>query len=92
MRLKHKINNDPQRPWQRLDILRVFTSKSKAENVNAALEHITSPLIAVFDADHWPEPQCFDIASRIMRSDPACTTIQGKVRACMTIVPPGLND
>ena len=74
------VTNDPESPLLSLEVMRVMTSKSKAENVNAALDRIHTPIIAVFDADHWPEPHCFDYANRIMQHDPKVTTIQGKVR------------
>jgi cellulose synthase/poly-beta-1,6-N-acetylglucosamine synthase-like glycosyltransferase len=42
--------------------LAVAGSASKAENVNAALAVATGEIIAVFDADHHPEPGCFERA------------------------------
>jgi cellulose synthase/poly-beta-1,6-N-acetylglucosamine synthase-like glycosyltransferase len=44
--------------------LRVHGSKSKAENVNFALKFATGSMIAVFDADHQPAPDCLARASR----------------------------
>ena len=43
----------------RLLLLRVEGSRSKAENVNAALGAATGEIVAVFDADHLPAPDCF---------------------------------
>ena len=49
---------------RRLCLLRVAGSRSKAENVNAALEIATGEVVAVYDADHLPEPACFRKAWR----------------------------
>ncbi len=43
----------------RLLLLHVSDSKSKAENVNVALEAATGEIVAVFDADHLPASGCF---------------------------------
>jgi cellulose synthase/poly-beta-1,6-N-acetylglucosamine synthase-like glycosyltransferase len=47
---------------RRLVPLKVEGSKSKAENVNAALRIANGEVIAIFDADHLPEPDCFERA------------------------------
>ena len=47
-----------------LVVLRVPTSSSKAENVNAALAVATGDIIAIFDADHHSQPGGFERASR----------------------------
>jgi DNA-binding response OmpR family regulator/cellulose synthase/poly-beta-1,6-N-acetylglucosamine synthase-like glycosyltransferase len=39
--------------------LRVETSTSKAQNVNAALAHANGEFVGVFDADHQPQPDSF---------------------------------
>jgi cellulose synthase/poly-beta-1,6-N-acetylglucosamine synthase-like glycosyltransferase/DNA-binding response OmpR family regulator len=39
--------------------LKVEGSTSKAQNVNAALSHVTGEFTAVFDADHQPDPDSF---------------------------------
>jgi cellulose synthase/poly-beta-1,6-N-acetylglucosamine synthase-like glycosyltransferase len=39
--------------------MRVMTSTSKAQNVNAALPYVTGKFTAVFDADHQPDPESF---------------------------------
>jgi cellulose synthase/poly-beta-1,6-N-acetylglucosamine synthase-like glycosyltransferase len=44
--------------------LRVVASTSKAQNVNAALPYATGEFIAVFDADHQPDPDSFRRAWR----------------------------
>ncbi|MES2980436.1 MAG: glycosyltransferase [Pseudomonadota bacterium] len=44
--------------------MRVGTSTSKAQNVNAALPYTTGEFIAVFDADHQPDPESFRRAWR----------------------------
>src|SRR5262249_41383350 len=47
----------------RLSIMRVRGSRSKAQNLNAALRHVTTDMVAVFDADHHPEPDALGRAS-----------------------------
>lgn len=42
-----------------LELLKVYHSKSKAENVNAALRYAEGEFVGVFDADHNPEPKSF---------------------------------
>jgi cellulose synthase/poly-beta-1,6-N-acetylglucosamine synthase-like glycosyltransferase/GGDEF domain-containing protein len=44
--------------------MRVTTSTSKAQNVNAALAYATGEFTAVFDADHQPDPDSFRRAWR----------------------------
>ena len=48
----------------RLQLLRVETSTSKAQNVNAALAHVRGEFVGVFDADHHPEQGSFSRAWR----------------------------
>lgn len=48
----------------RLRLLRVEGSRTKAENINAALPHLKGTYTAIFDADHRPEPLCFRKALR----------------------------
>jgi cellulose synthase/poly-beta-1,6-N-acetylglucosamine synthase-like glycosyltransferase len=43
----------------RLLLLRVETSTSKAQNVNAALAHVRGEFVGLFDADHHPEQGSF---------------------------------
>ena len=44
--------------------LRIKGSTSKAQNVNAALSHITGEFVGMFDADHQPAPHSFRQAWR----------------------------
>lgn len=44
--------------------LRVEGSTSKAQNVNAALAHVTGEFTGVYDADHHPDPHTFKRAWR----------------------------
>jgi PleD family two-component response regulator/cellulose synthase/poly-beta-1,6-N-acetylglucosamine synthase-like glycosyltransferase len=44
--------------------LKVEGSTSKAQNVNAALEHATGRVVGMFDADHHPDPDAFRRAWR----------------------------
>lgn len=60
----------------RLLPLRVSGSKSKAENVNAALGAATGEIVAVYDADHWPAPDCFCRAWR--RLSAGADMVQGR--------------
>lgn len=48
----------------RFTALRVEGSTSKAQNVNAALQHITGEFVGLFDADHHPDPDSFHRAWR----------------------------
>ncbi len=49
---------------ERLTVVRVEGSTSKAQNVNAALAQITGRFVGVFDADHHPDPDSFRRAWR----------------------------
>jgi len=42
---------------RKMRVLRVEQSCSKAENLNAVLPRLTSPYVAVYDADHHPDPE-----------------------------------
>jgi cellulose synthase/poly-beta-1,6-N-acetylglucosamine synthase-like glycosyltransferase/CheY-like chemotaxis protein len=44
--------------------LKVPNSTSKAQNVNAAMSHVTGEFVGMFDADHHPEPGAFRRAWR----------------------------
>lgn len=44
--------------------IRVHTSTSKAQNVNAALSYVSGTFTAIFDADHQPDPDSFRRAWR----------------------------
>ena len=57
--LRRLADRDP-----RLVLLRVEGSTSKAQNVNAALAHVTGEFVGIFDADHHPEPASFQRAWR----------------------------
>ena len=60
----------------RLLPLRVSGSRSKAENVNAALGAATGEIVAVYDADHRPAPDCFRRAWR--RISAGADMVQGR--------------
>jgi cellulose synthase/poly-beta-1,6-N-acetylglucosamine synthase-like glycosyltransferase len=49
---------------QRLVLLPVADSTSKAQNVNAALRVVTGEIVGIFDADHHPEQGAFQRAWR----------------------------
>jgi cellulose synthase/poly-beta-1,6-N-acetylglucosamine synthase-like glycosyltransferase len=54
----------------RLLVLPVVGSRSKAENVNGAIEVATGEIVAIFDADHWPAQDCFRRAWRHPQREP----------------------
>lgn len=58
------VLEDLARTDPRLLLLCVEGSTSKAQNVNAALAHVTGEVVGVFDADHHPAPDAFDRAWR----------------------------
>jgi cellulose synthase/poly-beta-1,6-N-acetylglucosamine synthase-like glycosyltransferase/CheY-like chemotaxis protein/GGDEF domain-containing protein len=62
-RLREIAARDP-----RFSVLRVEGSTSKAQNVNAALSVVTSPVTAIYDADHQPDPDSFRRAWRWIAS------------------------
>lgn len=45
-------------------LLKVENSKSKAENLNLALDYVTGEFVACFDADHMPDEGSFERAWR----------------------------
>ncbi len=45
-----------------LVLLPVSQSRSKAENLNAALRHVRGEMTCIFDADHHPAPDCLQLA------------------------------
>lgn len=52
------------RQYPELVLLNVEGSRSKAENVNAALAIVTGEITGILDADHRPNADCFDRAWR----------------------------
>ncbi len=48
----------------RFTAIRVETSTTKAQNVNAALAEVNGEFVGVFDADHHPDPESFTRAWR----------------------------
>jgi cellulose synthase/poly-beta-1,6-N-acetylglucosamine synthase-like glycosyltransferase len=49
-----------------LKLLKVEGSRSKAENINAALQIISGEITGILDADHRPIPDCFERAWRCL--------------------------
>jgi cellulose synthase/poly-beta-1,6-N-acetylglucosamine synthase-like glycosyltransferase len=47
------------RIYPELRLLKVENSRSKAENVNAALQIVSGEITGILDADHRPNPDCF---------------------------------
>jgi cellulose synthase/poly-beta-1,6-N-acetylglucosamine synthase-like glycosyltransferase len=62
--LQHLANLYPE-----LRLLCVEGSRSKAENLNAALQIITGEITCILDADHWPTAGCLRRAWRWLASD-----------------------
>ena len=58
-RLREIARSDP-----RFVPLRVDGSTSKAQNVNAAISIVSSPVVGIYDADHHPDPDSFRRAWR----------------------------
>jgi cellulose synthase/poly-beta-1,6-N-acetylglucosamine synthase-like glycosyltransferase/GGDEF domain-containing protein len=48
--------------------MRIAGSTSKAQNVNAAISLVTSPVVGIYDADHQPDPDVFRRAWRWIAS------------------------
>lgn len=42
---------------RRVRVMRVLESRSKAENLNEAIKVVPQPLVAIYDADHYPDPE-----------------------------------
>ncbi len=66
----------------RITILENSNSGSKSENINFALDYIKGQnllydVISLFDADHLPDPNVFDLVSGIF-SDPSVDVVQGR--------------
>ena len=57
--LREMARSDP-----RILPLEVEGSTSKAQNVNAAVTHVTGEFVGMFDADHHPDPSAFSRAWR----------------------------
>lgn len=60
----------------RLTVLPVTSSRSKAENIAAALAVASGGVIGLFDADHRPDPKGFDRAWRWI--DAGADVVQGR--------------
>lgn len=59
-----------------LTVLRADDSSSKAENLNMAMQHIKAPFVAIYDADHHPDPNSLThLYSWMKREDVDC--VQG---------------
>ncbi len=57
--LREMARRDP-----RIVPFKVENSTSKAQNVNAAMSHVTGEFVGMFDADHHPDPEAFRRAWR----------------------------
>jgi cellulose synthase/poly-beta-1,6-N-acetylglucosamine synthase-like glycosyltransferase len=60
----------------RLVVLNVGGSRSKAENINAAVQVATGDVIGIFDCDHHPEPQSYERAWRWLANE--ADVVQGR--------------
>jgi cellulose synthase/poly-beta-1,6-N-acetylglucosamine synthase-like glycosyltransferase len=70
--LEHLCEQHPE-----LKLLCVEGSRSKAENINAALEIVTGEVTGILDADHHPNPDCFTRAWRWL-ANYQYTAVQGR--------------
>jgi len=60
-------------PGRSLQVIRVQDSKSKAENLNAVLSQISTPYVAIYDADHHPDPTSLMLLhEKLQRGDLDC--------------------
>jgi cellulose synthase/poly-beta-1,6-N-acetylglucosamine synthase-like glycosyltransferase len=66
-------------PWGRIvKVQKVSGSTSKAENLNAALKTIATQHVAIYDADHYPDPQSLMVLhQRLVNNKLDC--VQGSV-------------
>ncbi|MBD1825254.1 glycosyltransferase family 2 protein [Cyanobacteria bacterium FACHB-DQ100] len=71
-RLEHLAEQHPE-----LQLLCVEGSRSKAQNINAALEIVTGEVTGILDADHHPNPDCFTRAWRWL-SNYRYSAVQGR--------------
>ncbi|CAE8710616.1 unnamed protein product, partial [Polarella glacialis] len=58
----HALAAAQQTEGRRLFVQRVHGSMSKAENLNHVIPQITANFIAIYDADHHPDPQSLSLA------------------------------
>jgi len=58
----HALAAAQQTEGRRLFVQRVHGSMSKAENLNHIIPQITANFIAIYDADHHPDPQSLSLA------------------------------
>eukprot|EP00429_Kryptoperidinium_foliaceum_P034418 CAMPEP_0176162844 /NCGR_PEP_ID=MMETSP0120_2-20121206/83310_1 /TAXON_ID=160619 /ORGANISM="Kryptoperidinium foliaceum, Strain CCMP 1326" /LENGTH=405 /DNA_ID=CAMNT_0017500353 /DNA_START=142 /DNA_END=1356 /DNA_ORIENTATION=- len=65
-----------ERSRRRLVVTRVEGSNSKAENLNNVLPSITAPYIAIYDADHHPDPESLATSIRHLNVT-GCDCVQG---------------
>jgi len=53
-----------QKTWPEFTAIKVSGSTSKCDNVNAVLSSITGTFVGIFDSDHLPSPNSFELAWR----------------------------
>jgi len=74
--LQEMAQPERQRPGRRLVVQRVMGSTSKAENLNDVLSALTEKYVAIYDADHCPNPDSLALAvCHLKRSGADC--VQG---------------
>lgn len=75
----HMLSQGSNLPRGRaLKVTHVPGSTSKAENLNAALEHVQTQQVAIYDADHHPDPRSLQILyAKLITNKLACA--QGSV-------------
>jgi len=60
------MTEDKHPAGRRLFVTRVPNSKSKAENLNYVIPHLTHTAVAIYDADHHPDPNSLAMAVNYM--------------------------
>mmetsp|Transcript_37671 Transcript_37671/g.70443 ORF Transcript_37671/g.70443 Transcript_37671/m.70443 type:complete len:531 (+) Transcript_37671:58-1650(+) len=69
----HAMAAGPMPTGRRLFVERVYESRSKAANLNHILPRIDTDCVAIYDADHHPQPESLAMAVQfLMRNDLDC--------------------
>ena len=87
-----KLEGKSYRQGRTVKVLKVEGSTSKAENLNAALNLVTTERLVIYDADHHPDPHSLLIATAHMEAK-SVSCVQGStyLRARPTILANYIN-
>lgn len=66
-------------PGRRLVVHRARGSKSKAQNLNEIIPKISAKYVAIYDADHHPDPESLAIAVNHLQDNPELDCVQGSM-------------